>query len=450
MSFFTFTDPDSGNQFRVEGQPNLTEAQARTIFEQQRVAGSLVGLQPGENVNAWTQAMSGLDAARAEVAQSVAQAPLPSAAVQVINNLTQASFSGPPTAGISVADYGRQLPGLRAIGPLPTEVVRGVTAQAAAIADQATDVLSNTNGLGKYGLGADQLERQGLLKPGTVARFLGPGSTNTLQDVLKSPAVWSGKQGITGLSDILNNGSAQDRTQQDLMKAGLDQIKSFGIPVDSLSAESVAGLSLNSAKSVDATVAWAKGQAGSIASGLQDQFDSVARDASFAVDFTDTKISNAMKGIEIPQPATDTVQRETVNAAATRVVGNEKVPPVSYNTPVEPTSRDGLTQEMREAIRRGEALRVRWSTTLDQENLIDSDPNIAVDMVRELENIASDLTDFRAQLQNIKQRADALKPPLTAVSDIASGYIRDYVPQLLKEVDLSIVRIRQKAAAARR
>lgn len=450
MNFFTFTDPTTGNQYRVEGQPTLTEAQARVIFEQQRTAGSLVGMRAGDTVNAWTQAMSGLDAARAEVAQSVAQAPLPAAAVQVIDNLSRASFSGPPAAGISVADYGRQLPALRSMANLDESVVRGTVAQAATLAGQSADQISNVGGVGKFGLSADQLERQGIIKPGTVARFLGPGSTNTLQDVLKSPAVWTGKQGMLGLPDMLSNGPAQDRIQQDLMKNGLNSIKSFGIPVDNLSPESVAGLALTAAKSVDATVAWAQGQAGSIASGLQQQFDSIARDASFAVGFTNTKVSNAMKGISIPIPATDTVERETVDAAATRVVGNEKVPPVSYNAPLEPTSRTGLAQEQQEALARVGPLIDQWTATLDQENQIPDNPNIAVDMVRELENIASDLTDVRAQMQNIKQRADNIKPPLTAVSQQAERYITQIIPELLKEIDQSIVRVRQKAAAALR
>lgn len=450
MSFFTFTDPDTGNQYRVEGQPDLSEAQARTIFEQQRDAGSLVGLRPGDNLNAWTQAMSGLDAARAEVAQSVAQAPLPSAATQIINNLTQASFTGVPTAGISVADYGRQLPALRSMANLDESVVRGTVAQAAAISGQAVDQISNTGGVGKFGLSADQLERQGIIKAGTVARFLGPGSTNTLQDVLKSPAVWTGKQGMLGLPDMLSNGPAQDRVQQDLMKSGLNSIKSFGIPVDNLSAESVAGLSLTAAKSVDDTVAWAQGQAGSIAGGLQQQFDSIARDASFAVGFTNTKVSNAMKGIEIPVPATDTVQRETVDAAATRVVGSEKVPPISYNTVQEPTSRSGLDAEATAVTQRVEQLTAQLLSAYDQEQLIANNPNVAVDLVNELERIASNLTDAKAQMQNIKQRAESLKPPATATIQVADLYINDIIPLTLTEVDQSIIRIRQKAAAAQR
>lgn len=449
MSFFTFTDPTTGNQYRVEGQPGLSEAQARTIFEQQRTAGSLVGMRPGDNVNAWTQAMSGLAAARAVVAQSVAQAPLPGAATQIIDNLNRASFSGVPTAGISVADYGKQLPALRPMANLDTAVVRGTVAQAAAISGQAADQISNTGGVGKFGLSADQLERQGIIKAGTVARFLGPGSTNTLQDVLKSPAVWTGKQGMLGLPDMLSNGPAQDRIQQDLMKSGLSQIQQFGIPVGSLSPESVAGLSLTSAKSVDGAVAWAQGQAGSIAPGLQQQFDSIARDASFAVGFTNTKVSNAMKGIELPVPATDTVERATVDAAATRVVGNEKVPPVSYNAPLEPTSRRGIAQEALEAVNRVGALNERWGLTLDQEDLITDNPNIAVDIVRELENIASDLTDTKAQWRNIKSRADGLKPPDTETSQRADRFIR-IIDDILKSVDQSIVRVRQKAAAAQR
>ena len=450
MSFFTFTDPATGNQYRVEGQPDLSEAQARTIFEQQRTAGSLVGLRPGDNLNAWTQAMSGLDAARAEVAQSVAQAPLPSAATQIINNLTQASFTGVPTAGISVANYGRQLPALRSMANLDESVVRGTVAQAAAVSGQAVDQISNTGGVGKFGLSADQLERQGMIKAGTVARFLGPGSTNTLQDVLKSPAVWTGKQGMLGLPDMLSNGPAQDRIQQDLMKSGLESIKSFGIPVDNLSAESVAGLSLTAAKSVDDTVAWAQGQAGSISSGLQQQFDSIARDASFAVGFTNTKVSNAMKGIELPVPATDTVERATVDAAATRVVGNEKVPPVSYNAPLEPISAAGLGQEQAAAQRQLIPLIDRAAVARDQEALIPDDPNIAVDIVRELENIASDYTAIKAQLQNIKQRADGAKPPLTDISARADRFINQLIPAQLQEIDQAIIRVRQKAAAAQR
>jgi hypothetical protein len=452
MSLFSFIDPATGARFRVEGRTDLTEAQARTIFEQQRTAGGLVGMRAGDTVNSWTQAMSGLDSARAEVAQSVAQAPRPGTAVQTVSRLTQASFSGVPSAGISVADYGRQLPALRSIANLDQSVVRGTVAQAATLSGQTVDQISNLGGVGKFGLSAMQLERQGVIKPGTVARFLGPGSTNTLQSVLKSPAVWTGKQGMSGLSDMLSNGPAQDRMQQDLMKTGLKQIKSFGIPVDSLSAQSVAGLTLTSAKSVEGAVDWAQGRAGGIASGLQSQFDNIARNASFAVGFTNTKVSNAMKGIEIPQPATDTVQRQTVDAAATRVVGNEKVPPVSYNTQkqtVDAAALDSILLEQKEAIDRVKVLNERWGTTLDQEDLIADNPNIAVDIVRELESIASDLTDTKAQFQNIKQRAEAFKPPRTVISERAELFIR-LILSTLKSVDQSVVRVRQKAEAARR
>jgi hypothetical protein len=234
------------------------------------------------------------------------------------------------------------------------------------------------------------------------------------------------------------------------MKSGLDSIKSFGIPVDNLSPESVAGLGLNAAKSVDATVAWAQGQAGSIASGLQQQFDSIARDASFAVGFTNTKVSNAMKGIELPVPATDTVERATVDAAATRVVGNEKVPPVSYNAPLEPISAAGLGQEQAAAQRQLIPLIDRAAVARDQEALIPDDPNIAVDLVRELENIASDYTAIKAQLQNIKQRADGAKPPLTDISARADRFINQLIPAQLQEIDQAIIRVRQKAAAAQR
>ena len=51
---------------------------------------------------------------------------------------------------------------------------------------------------------------------------------------------------------------------------------------------------------------------------------------------TDSKIPPAFKEVEIPEPKSNTVNRDTVNAASNRVVGNDKVPEPNYGPPTPP------------------------------------------------------------------------------------------------------------------
>lgn len=49
-----------------------------------------------------------------------------------------------------------------------------------------------------------------------------------LTDVLKSPSVWTGKDGVTGLTDLLKNPPLQDKIQLGLMKTGFDTLVKTG------------------------------------------------------------------------------------------------------------------------------------------------------------------------------------------------------------------------------
>ena len=66
---------------------------------------------------------------------------------------------------------------------------------------------------------------------------------------------------------------------------------------------------------------------------MKGAFDSVARGAEFAVDFAGSKIDSAMSGETTPEAANFTVDRKTLNAAVTRIVGNKKIPSVNYEEP---------------------------------------------------------------------------------------------------------------------
>jgi hypothetical protein len=101
-------------------------------------------------------------------------------------------------------------------------------AAVAASVCQPADVVTDELGVGKYGLSAQQLEDAGYLKCGTTARFLGQCTMIRLTDVLKSPSVWTGKDGVAIQSDLLKNPPLQDKIQFGLMKSSFDTLVQTG------------------------------------------------------------------------------------------------------------------------------------------------------------------------------------------------------------------------------
>jgi membrane-bound inhibitor of C-type lysozyme len=116
-----------------------------------------------------------------------------------------------------------------------------------------------------------------------------------------------------------------------------------GIPVQNLSSQGIAGMSLNAAKSLPNAEAFAKGLTipGDSTGAVQAEFATAVRDGAFAVNLVNTKIPTAFKQQEVPKPASDTVGRATVDAATTRVIGDDKVPAPSYTPkPVSDNTED--------------------------------------------------------------------------------------------------------------
>jgi hypothetical protein len=352
----TFTFDFNGQTFEVQGPPGATEAQARAVFEQQSKTGALVGLESGDVLNAAKQVEGGLAAAAGQVSQALSGVPglssgalgtafssagkefssvfgsATSVAQQTLSGITKVISGTPVTNGINLADFSKQVPSLTSISGLSGIDVRSAMSQASTLVGQATSQFSDATGVGKFGFDASQLENAGLLKTGTVTSFLTQGA-NSLTSVLKSPAVWTGKDGINNLDSLLGNPAIQNLTQQSLMSSGLNIVKQLGIPVDQLNPKALAGVALNAAKSPTDTLAWAKGE---LPANLKSQFDTLAKDASFAVDFADKKLNDAVAQLAPPGESEDTVDRATLDAAVTRVFGNDKIPNLDYGGPVPP------------------------------------------------------------------------------------------------------------------
>jgi hypothetical protein len=374
MSQFTFIDPDSGQEFVVKGSGGLTEEQAAEIFNQQKDKGSLVNLKPGDILSAGKQAAAGLSSAIAQVQQAAAgiaggvsgalggalqtaqgavsgvtgavRSGLQSAtslsnglsgALGSAKSLADRTLSGIAgatkglaiTNGIDVQNFAKQATALVPINNISVPQLTATMAQASKLVGQNPTAISNSLGVGKFGLDCKQLELAGMVKPGTASKYLASG-TNSLTSVLNSPTVWTGKNGINNIDSLLGSVPSQDKIQQTLMNTGLNNVQSLGIPINSLNPNQLAGTALNAAKSVKDTLAWASGSA---PPDIKAAFDSEARGAEFAVDFADEKIDSAMSGEEVPEAASYTVDRKTLNAAVTRIVGNKKIPTVNYEEP---------------------------------------------------------------------------------------------------------------------
>lgn len=463
MASFNFTLPGSTKSFTIKGPDGFTEAQAKAIFDQQAAAGSFVGFKPGDVLNTASQAAAGLPGAASQLAQAQAGTTsiingsviknaigqisgqvskvvnqTISVAKQAVSTVTNIIKKVPVTNGINTADFAKQAPALTSIGNLTPTDVKSSLAQASKLVGQTADKITNTAGVGKFGFDAPQLEAAGVLKPGVAAQYLQNG-TNSLTDVLKSPTVFTGKDGIKSINDLLGSESKQNGIQQNLMAQGLSGLKQVGIPVNNLAPAVLAGTVLNAAKSLTSTTNWAKGLP--LPADIKSQFDKVAKDASYAVDFANQKVSNSLKQEIVPKPASDTVNRETLNAAATRVVGSLKVPFVSYiSKPKADPAK--FSKEVESADAEQATLIEKTQTVLNNSN---DDANLSKS-VKEVEQLLGSWKALDSKYLGLTRQANLIKTELgTAPDQLASiEEARELISNLIKSLEMNLSELRQR------
>lgn len=409
MSIYNFVNPDNGQTIVVKGPATLTREQALKIFEEQRAAGALVSLQPGQSITAETQLAAGLVSAQAEVLQSISRVPgvfnKPSPDKVIIDALV----SVPTTAGtVTTGEYAVQQPTSTTIEKLTNVEMTSVLAQYKKLIDQPADVATN-KGVGEFGLTPEQLEAQGYLKPGTVNTFLSTNQ-NTLLTVLKSPQVWTGKDNILGIKDLLKNKLLQQTIQEQAMTTGFNDLAEVGLPVQELPARAQAGLALSAALNPRMAEQWLKSQV--IAPDLKSKFNDFVRYGAFAVDFADTKINDSLKREQKGRGYVGTTSREQINAAVTRVIGNKKITIPPFGQPsTDPQLQleyDTLSDEYR-------ALFDRQASIQQQSIFVQN-----ID-VRESQTIAIDtqILALKAKVQNLQLRLQQTVPlPQTLLDNV--------------------------------
>lgn len=255
MAIFDYTLP-SGSRYRVEAPSGTTQLQADKIFYEQVAAGSLVGYRPGQSLTSpATQItkfeLSRLDRGTAGVdsdpvlgisqgipttsgdvtTQSILQAiqalPIPIG----VPNLSQVPLTSPVDEADIINIKGDNLAplsiGANGITALNEYQVQKILAQLAKLVNQSADSISLEKGIGRFGFTCEQLEQTGYVKAGTSQRYL-LNNPSDFVSVMSSPSVWTGKDGVYSLADLLNSASLQNRIQVQLMQQGYEALLASG------------------------------------------------------------------------------------------------------------------------------------------------------------------------------------------------------------------------------
>jgi len=333
--------------FDVIGPPGATVEQAREIFNRQRTTGSLVGLKSGEVIDATKQAAGGLTSAIPQISTALGS--------NIDQNLLTLGKTT-VTKGINAASFVKQAAPNFSLGPLNPSDIQGLMAQTAAMSGQKFDQVSAAGGVGKFGFSLDKLETTGVIKPGTAQAFAKsapPTVTNrdieeaakinaeggdiTPEQVARnrqlnsflSPAVFTGKMGVSNLNSLLTDENLQNKLQGDVLKQSYQALANNGLTGQITDPTKLAA-TLQTAASFDLKTAE------SLVKGLEikniSEVKEVAKSAEFAKNFSG-KFADVLStggpldtGIKKPTGSTNTVDRTTVNAALTSILGNAKIP----------------------------------------------------------------------------------------------------------------------------
>ena len=225
MAIYNYTLP-SGARYVVDAPTGTTQAQADFIFYSQVAAGSLVGYTRGQTLSSLGTKLTKFELSRLDrgtagvdnvailaiISGSPIVAQVPSLInVPLKNPITVADFAAVTSGGGTVTP----------VGPLTPSETQAVIAQIANLVDQPYDEISVEDGIGEYGLGTPQLEQAGYLKPGT-------SDYPNFNCAISSPSVWTGKDGVYSLDDVLTNPTLQTQMQTQVMQISYNSLTAAG------------------------------------------------------------------------------------------------------------------------------------------------------------------------------------------------------------------------------
>ena len=221
MAIYNYTLP-SGARYVVDAPTGTTQAQVDFIFYSQVAAGSLVGYTRGQTLSSLGTKLTKFELSRLDrgtagvdnvaILAIISGSPI----VAQVPSLINVPLKNP----ITVADFAA-VGSTAAVGPLTPSETQAVIAQIANLVDQPYDEISVEDGIGEYGLGTPQLEQAGYLKPGT-------SDYPNFNCAISSPSVWTGKDGVYSLNDVLTNPILQTQMQTQVMQNSYSALVAAG------------------------------------------------------------------------------------------------------------------------------------------------------------------------------------------------------------------------------
>jgi hypothetical protein len=201
----------------------------------------------------WLNSNKGVDVKIDETADSAfPSAPSPAVAATNNNNVTQpTAFTTPTLAGTisPAASAVNKNFDQNVTNTLVSQQAVNVASnpQTATAVQQGGGIITNVNGtkaavMGKLGHSPAQLEAGGYLKPGSsvlIDSLIAQGKT--LANAMPTN-LWTGKDGVTKVTDFQNNTTAQSGTQVELMKQGIFGLKEAGVINGNESPAQIGGL----------------------------------------------------------------------------------------------------------------------------------------------------------------------------------------------------------------
>jgi hypothetical protein len=232
MSKFSYTLP-SGSKFEVIGPADATQLQADLIFYQQVAAGALVGYTSGQTLTSVASQITKFELSRLDrgiagvdtvsILAVISGLPI----VSGIPALVDVPITNPINQA-NIVEVKNDTLGPDVVGPLTSFEVQALVAQIANIVDQPYDEASQEKGIGQYGLTSSQLERTGYVKPGVEDKYIKDNPDKFLC-TMKTPTVWTGKNGINSLGDLLSDRNKQTDIQVALMQQGYQALLGAGV-----------------------------------------------------------------------------------------------------------------------------------------------------------------------------------------------------------------------------
>jgi len=202
----------------------------------------------------------------------------------------------------------------------------------------------------------------------------------------------------------------------------------------------LSGLATNAAKSVEDTAKWATGGAG-LPINIKSSFDSMATNGAFAVALAQGSAEQSVLKERVVEPSSDTVNASTVNAAAARIVGNDKVPGVTGNTfgqtEIAITSYIDFLNETNAAF---DTLSQNSLSYLAQQTQIAQSQWNAVN--QEYQTIRADFNARNSDLYNVATAAvkslDSTNPDYSKLTNLYNG-----IPKLISMINSQVEAIKK-------